>query len=68
MNEWQDVLIHFGRNKGVRLGDLDPQQLRWYQRAWHPRRVNGRISARDKALRDALDLSMGKQPPKTSTP
>jgi hypothetical protein len=59
---WQDVVIHFGKNKGIRLGDLEPQQLRWYQKEWQPRPFRGRISDQDQALRNALDESMGKAP------
>ena len=59
---WQDVVIHFGKNKGIRLGDLEPQQLRWYQKEWQPRPFRGRISDQDTALRAALDESMGKAP------
>ena len=59
---WEDVLVHFGKNKGIRLGDLEPKQLSWYQREWQPRPFHGRISDRDLALRNALDESMGKAP------
>lgn len=56
--EWEDVVIHFGKNKGVRLGDLEPRQLRWYQNEWQPRPYNGRISEQDISLRNALDASL----------
>lgn len=29
-----DQVIHFGKNKGVKLGDLTPAQLRWYAIEW----------------------------------
>lgn len=29
-----DQVIHFGKNKGVKLGDLTPAQLRWYATEW----------------------------------
>jgi hypothetical protein len=63
---WQDSVIHFGKNKGVRLGDLEPQQLRWYQKEWQPRPFRGRISDQDQSLRAALDQSMGKAPALTA--
>jgi hypothetical protein len=29
-----DVMVHFGKNKGTRLGDLTPRQLAWYANDW----------------------------------
>lgn len=68
--EWKDLVIHFGKNKGIRLGDLTPAQLRWYQNpdnkpmpdGWVSKPFKGRISEQDQALRNALDESMGKSP------
>lgn len=59
---WSDVVVHFGKNKGIRLGDMEPQQLRWYQNDWSPRPFRGKISEQDSALRAALDASLGKAP------
>ena len=59
---WEDVIVHFGKNKGIRLGDLEPKQLSWYQKEWQPRPFRGRISDQDTALRRALDESLGRAP------
>ena len=29
-----DQVVHFGKNKGTRLGDLTPRQLAWYATEW----------------------------------
>ena len=34
--EWADVVMHFGKNKGTRLGDMTPRQLGWYVENWKP--------------------------------
>lgn len=56
--EWRDVVLHFGKNKDKRLGDLMSRQLSWYQNEWQP--DPERAGAEDHALRSALDISMGK--------
>lgn len=60
--DWRDVVVHFGKNKGMRLADLERHSLSWYQKEWQPRPFNGRISDDDQGLRNALDASMGKTP------
>ena len=55
VDEWQGVQIHFGKNAGVRLGDLKPNQLEWYQTKWS---LGDNPSDDDKVLRLALDKSM----------
>lgn len=55
IDEWQSVQIHFGKNAGVRLGDLKPNQLEWYQTKWS---LGDNPSEDDKVLRLALDKSM----------
>jgi len=56
-SDWRGVQIHFGKNKGHRLGTLDPKSLSWYITKWEPRPYNGKISEQDTKLRDALDLA-----------
>jgi len=34
--EWADVVMHFGKNQGTRLGDMTPRQLGWYVEKWKP--------------------------------
>lgn len=58
---WRDVEIHFGKNKGVRLGDLKQASLEWYQKEFQAKEYpegSGRISPNDQRLRGALDQSM----------
>lgn len=31
-----DLVIHFGKNSGKRLGDLSPKQIAWYAQTWEP--------------------------------
>ena len=57
VDEWQGVQIHFGKNAGVPLGDLKPNQLEWYQTKWS---LGDRPSDDDLLLRTALDKSMKK--------
>lgn len=33
---WADVVMHFGKNQGKRLGDMTPRQLGWYVENWEP--------------------------------
>lgn len=52
---WRDVVIHFGKNQGKRLGDLAGNSLEWYATKWQPKPYNGQISQDDANLRAALD-------------
>lgn len=56
---WQSVLIPFGKQAGKSLGSLPKASLKWWQDNYQPKPYNGKISAKDKAFRDALDASMG---------
>lgn len=56
-SDWRVVQIHFGKNKGHKLGTLDPKSLSWYITKWEPRPYNGKISEQDTKLREALDLA-----------
>lgn len=67
--DWRDAVIHFGKNKGRRLGDLDQRSLAWYIKDWQPKPYKGRISDHDAVLREMLDkaandLDGGSQEPK----
>lgn len=31
---WEDVTIHFGKNKGKKLGDLEDKVISWYADSW----------------------------------
>jgi hypothetical protein len=56
-DSWREVKIHFGKNNGTKLGDLDPQGLSWYMNKWEPREWpegSGKFSDKDLALKAAL--------------
>lgn len=50
---WQDCLVHFGKNKGKKLGDLPANTLKWYITEWQPK--PGYESDEDTVLRQMLD-------------
>lgn len=54
---WQDVPVHFGKNKGVKLGDLEDNTIEWYLKKWEPKPYgsNTDISAADKLLLAAVN-------------
>lgn len=54
-SRWEDTVIHFGKNKGTKIGELDNRSLSWYISEWHPKPFNGKISQEDANLRAALD-------------
>jgi hypothetical protein len=55
-----DVEIHFGKNKGVKLGSLNEKQIQWYQENYKAEGFAGRPpKAVDLALRAALDELAG---------
>jgi hypothetical protein len=55
VSRWEDTVIHFGKNKGVKIGELDNRSLSWYIAEWKPKPYNGKISQEDTNLRAALD-------------
>jgi len=56
-HDWLVQEIPFGKNKGVRLGDLPMQSAKWYIETWAPqKRSSDKISPSDQNLLDALDL------------
>lgn len=57
VDEWEGVQVHFGKNAGVPLGKLKPNQLEWYQTKWSS---SDNPSDDDLTLRAALDKSMKK--------
>jgi uncharacterized protein (DUF3820 family) len=59
-SSWRTAQIHFGKNKGKTLGQLDENQLQWYQSKWQPTPWQGQMKTSDLELRAALDASMGK--------
>jgi len=57
---WRNHVVHFGKNKGRLLGELDDGSLQWYQTKWQPTPWQGQMKQIDLELRAALDSSMGK--------
>lgn len=54
-NGHMDTRIHFGKNRGLTLSELTPQQVHWYESDWMPKKeVNGPTSVEDLALINAL--------------
>lgn len=53
---WRDVKIHFGKNNGVPLGELNSKQLEWYATDWVQKKTEDsrQPSADDVKLVDAL--------------
>lgn len=56
-NWWRAVEIHFGRNEGTALGDMEKNTLYGWWANWQPKEYKGQISAKDKELREALDAA-----------
>lgn len=53
---WSVISLHFGKNKGMTLGQLAQNSLDWYATEWQPKAYgNKAISQEDIALRAALD-------------
>ena len=53
--DFRETRIHFGKNRGLMLSELTPQQVHWYETDWMPKKeVNGPTSVEDLALMNAL--------------
>ena len=63
--EWHECELHFGKNKGKKLGELSELSLQWYQNNYEPSAEYD--NPRDKQLRAMLDASMGKEVEKIET-
>lgn len=65
--EWHECELHFGKHKGVKLGQIPPGKdgktgyLEWLQKSWQPKPEYD--DPTDKHLREMLDQSMGKTEP-----
>jgi hypothetical protein len=47
MSDWRDVVLHFGKNQGTPLGELDSQALDWYIQKWQPKGYFNKKANRD---------------------
>jgi len=54
---WMDVAMHWGKQKDVKLGDMDRKYLFGLCMNWEPKPYNGKISPQDVALKTALDAA-----------
>jgi len=53
--DWRSVTVHFGKNRGVRLGDLAESSVQWYARDWLQSKIkSGDVTPQDRILIDAL--------------
>ena len=49
--DFRQTRVHFGKNRGMTLADLTPQQLHWYEAEWMPKKeTNGVGGDGDRAL------------------
>ena len=63
--EWHECELHFGKNKGKKLGELSELSLQWDQNNYEPSAEYD--NQQDKHLRAMLDASMGKEVEKIET-
>lgn len=55
--KWKDVVVHFGKNEGKKLGELDNKSLHWWRVEWKPKIFKGIIDEKSSELRHALDVA-----------
>ena len=55
---WRSVVVPFGKNKGIRLGELEKGSLKWYCLSWEPRpKDDGSYWPNDIEFRRATDAA-----------
>jgi hypothetical protein len=47
------VVIHFGKNQGMKLGEASGDTLKWYAETWGPKPYNGKMNPKDLRLQAA---------------
>ena len=53
--DFRQTPVHFGKNRGLTLADLTPQQLHWYETEWMPKKeAQGVGGEGDRTLIDGL--------------
>lgn len=58
---WEEVVIHFGKDQGRKLGDLPGPKLEWWCLQWNPNEYpkgSGKYDPKDLALRGVLDACL----------
>jgi hypothetical protein len=53
-NDWREVPIHWGKQKGELLGEITDQSLSWWINNWSPKPYKGKMSKADILLDAAL--------------
>jgi hypothetical protein len=54
---WREVKIHWGDQKGTALRDLNAKSLKWWITDWHPKMWRGKWNGKDLLLDAALVLA-----------
>ncbi len=61
VNDWREVVIHFGKRKGVSLGELQEDSLVWFITKWDPKALAEKsgypMSEQDVIMRKACDIA-----------
>lgn len=53
--DFREARIHFGKNRGLTLSELTPNQVHWYETEWMPKKeTSGMVGQDDLALMQAL--------------
>ncbi len=53
--DFREARIHFGKNRGLTLSELTPNQVHWYETEWMPKKeTSGMVGQDDVALMEAL--------------
>ncbi|MBV9128465.1 MAG: hypothetical protein JO117_10300 [Verrucomicrobia bacterium] len=53
--DFREARVHFGKNRGLTLSELTPNQVHWYETEWMPKKeTSGMIGQDDLALMQAL--------------
>jgi hypothetical protein len=55
--KWETAQIHFGKQKGVALAQLEAKSLEWWINEWQPKEYKGKFDPKDLELRAALDVA-----------
>ncbi len=48
--DFRQTQVHFGKNRGITLANLTPQQLHWYEAEWLPKKESNGAGGDDRAL------------------
>jgi hypothetical protein len=56
--DWRTVVVHFGANKDVEVGQLSVHQLSWYASDWQKRGAHSHTSQADSELLAAVRIAL----------